>query len=83
MSKLLKIAGLVLLAGFAVSEASAHPVHISGTHSRGEIASACAAVGGMAGNTNGKSGSYSCTNLDKGTSVECTDAGKCTGWVPD
>ncbi|HVW92758.1 MAG TPA: hypothetical protein VHB74_09125 [Devosia sp.] len=79
MSGFFKISGLACLALFAVSEASAKPVHISGTHSRSEIAQKCAASGGVGANTQGKSGGYGCWNVDKDSWVDCDAHGHCTG----
>jgi hypothetical protein len=83
MSNFVKISGLALLALFAVSQADARPVHISGTHTRSEIARKCQAVGGQKVNTDGNSGAFGCVNLNKYTSVDCDAQGHCTGKVPD
>ena len=79
--------GSVLLSILAVmaimaTDADARRVTISGTHSRGEIKKACAAVDGICGGCNATSGKYSCDNLNKGTSVTCDPQGHCTGYVP-
>lgn len=83
MLSFFRIFGLVLLALFAVSEASAKQVHIGGTHSRSDIAKKCSDVGGQPTNTTGKSGPYGCVNFNKSTSVNCDSHGHCTGTVPD
>lgn len=74
------VAAFLLLPGMALAT---QKVSISGTHSRAELKSQCDAVGGMCGNCGGTKGSYGCDNPDGGTSIGCTSAGKCTGWLPD
>jgi hypothetical protein len=75
---------LILATALAVlaSPVWSKEVAIKGKYSRAQIASACDKVGGVKSNTSGKSGSYGCDNLDKGTSVHCDANGKCKGWVP-
>jgi hypothetical protein len=56
-------------------------VTIGGTHGAGEIQQKCEAAGGdFAGGLKG--GGYGCMNGSKGTSIVCTNNGKCTGSVP-
>jgi|NitcycUWRROWE17A_1032939.scaffolds.fasta_scaffold00039_4 hypothetical protein len=75
--------GLMIFGTFAFSSAPtmAKEVTISGTHGIGEIQQKCEAAGGaFAGGL--KDGGYGCMNGDKGTSIVCTNKGKCTGSVP-
>ncbi len=82
MSLLMKSAVVLLAVSIPLSASYARTFSLSGKHSRAEIASKCDAAGGVKSNTSGKSGKYSCNNLDKGTSVDCNANGKCTGTVP-
>lgn len=80
--RLVLMAAMIGTLGLA-GPAFARTVQIHGKVSRGQLQTACSAVGGVCGNCTGKSGKYACNNLDKGTSVDCTADGKCTGTVPD
>ena len=63
------------------TDAMARKVSIGGTHSPGDIKKACDSVGGVYTGADSK-GNYGCTNLDKGTVVNCNSDGKCSGTVP-
>ena len=68
---LIAAGAIVATTMIAPSAAFAENVDISGTHGRQEIADKCKAVGGVAVNTSGTSGSYGCENINKNTSVNC------------
>jgi hypothetical protein len=81
-----------LLLGLATQEsglvephaAQAKEVKLSGTHSQEAVFAACRAAGGMSWTTAPSGGGrYGCENKKKGTSVDCTPGGECTGEVPD
>jgi hypothetical protein len=59
--------------------AIAKNIAVSGTHSRSDIASHCAAAGGSFDEAGG---GYSCLSKDRGTTVSCTGNGKCRAQVP-
>jgi hypothetical protein len=73
----------MLSATFAVlafsTTAEARKVNIAGIHSQAAIRAHCQAVGGT---SYGGFGRYGCINGSKGTSVDCTPGGQCTGTVP-
>jgi hypothetical protein len=61
--------------------ATAKNVVIGGTHGAGEIQQKCEAAGGVF--TGGlKGGGYGCGATSAGTTIICTNNGKCTGSVP-
>ena len=57
-------------------------VTIKGTYSRAQVKKDCDAVGGSCDNCTGKSGGYSCSNLNNNNTVYCLSNGRCTGWIP-
>lgn len=79
--KITAIALLALTIPFAASHAKT--ININGTHGRTEIAKKCEKGGGMFySHSKAKGSGFGCTNIDKGTSVNCQSNGKCTGEVP-
>lgn len=64
------------------SNAAATKINISGTWSRSQIKKDCDSVGGSCDNCSGKSGPYSCSNLNNNNTVYCNSGGKCIGWIP-
>ena len=83
MKNILRLSIVFLSFAVVATDGNARVIQISGTHSRGEIAAKCDAVGGEKGGTSAKHGGYTCDNFDKGTSVACNAKGHCTGYVPD
>jgi hypothetical protein len=68
------------VAVFAFSTtAEAKKIYLSGLHSQEAVRAACGAVGGT---MYGGFGRYGCINGGKGTSIDCTPGGQCTGTVP-
>jgi hypothetical protein len=75
---------VVALTAFALAcnAAWATRVTINGTYSRAQVKKDCDAVGGSCDNCSGKSGGYSCSNLNNNNTVYCLSNGRCTGWIP-
>lgn len=75
---------VVALTAFALAcnAAWATRVTINGTYSRSQVKKDCDAVGGSCDNCTGKSGGYSCSNLNNNNTVYCLSNGRCTGWIP-
>lgn len=83
MSPLTKLAIASFALTISLSASHAKQVKISGTHTPGEIAKTCEKSGGtFHQGSKAIGGAFGCTNIDKGTSVNCQSNGKCTGEVP-
>ncbi len=86
MTKLTRLGSAAVLLTFAIafgtSDAYAHAVQISGTHTKAEIKSKCDALADGVPVTGQDGHGYGCMNTKKGTSVACNDAGQCTGFTP-
>jgi hypothetical protein len=75
------ILGLLIVAAVGLSPHAASATKIiilSGTHSEGDVAKACAGVGGKSWSS---SGGYGCVNPSNGNNVSCNSNGKCTGQI--
>ena len=85
--------GTTALLPIELASAMGHQVVLQKTYSRLQLFQACKQSGGAAGNTgspgtnyttDNMDANYSCNNLDKGTSVECSPkTGKCVGTTPE
>jgi hypothetical protein len=83
VSKQLTISAIMIVLLSGVALAAPKVVKLKNKHSRAEVQSLCDSMGdsGLAGNTQGKSGSYDCMNLDTGNTVSCDSKGNCKGYI--
>jgi len=75
----LACAASLTIMSVALSAAHAKEIKLGGFHSIGAIRGACANAGGTMWNNGGR---YGCVNKSKGTQIDCTPGGECTGTVP-
>jgi hypothetical protein len=77
-SPIIHFLALALVTATAQSAAATVVTNIPGTHSRGEIKTACANVGGYYDHGAGKG--YGCTRKDGASTVECDATSHCKGY---